>query len=93
MTHPPPNLRGPSGRNNSTSHVHSNPVHNLVSQGHVPPFISTGRVPSHGTSHGPSRVPSSGSNYGASHIPSYEPYYEKKHQLYGYGYQQPTYSL
>ena len=83
-THPPPNSHGPSGRNTTTSHVHSNPVHTVLSQGHVPPSVSIGHVPSHG--------PSYGSNYGASHIPSYGPYYEQNYQSYGYGYQQPTYS-
>ena len=32
MTHPPPNSRGPSGRNVATSHVHSATANSIVSQ-------------------------------------------------------------
>ena len=88
----PPNSCGPSGQNTATSDVRSNPIHTIVSQGHVHPSMSTGHVSSHGKSHGPSHGPSYGSNYGDSHIPSYRPYYKKNYQSYGYGYQKPAYS-
>ena len=67
----------------------------VVLAGHV--LVSrSSHGPAHGTPHIPNYEPSHGTShgtpYGASHRHSYGPHYRKNYQLYGYGYQQITYS-
>ena len=89
-THPPPNSSGPLGRSSNVSHVPSTSAHTIVSQGYVPPYVSTWHVPSYGPSYGPSCGPSHGPAYGTSYGPSYKPSYGQTYAPYGSRYQ-PVY--
>ena len=71
--HPPPNSSGPYGQSSTTSHACSTSTNTIVSQGHVPPYVLVGHVPSYGPSYGPSHGPSHGLAYGTSYGLSYRP--------------------
>ena len=66
MTHPPPNLHGPSGRSTNISHVVPMSTHTVVSQGYVPLYVSAGYVPPY--------VPPYTPPYGFGTQPSYQSY-------------------
>ena len=96
---PPPHSRGPSGRNVATSHVRTVSTRIVVSQSQVPPVVlgshiltSVGHILTSGTS-----IPTYGVSHGTSHGTSHGPYYglqyAQSYSPYGYGYQQPAYSL
>ena len=59
----PPHSHGPSGRNFTTSHVHTTTTHTVVSQSQVPPVVLGGHIPVSRSSHGPLQ--------GVPHIPNY----------------------
>ena len=80
---------GPSGRNVATSHVRTTATRIVMSQSQVPPVVSGSHIPTYGFSHGTSH----GTSYGASHGQYYGPQYGQIYSPYGYGYQQPAYSL
>ena len=62
MTHPPPNLHGPSGQSSTISHVVPPSANTVVSQGYVPPYVLVGYVPPY--------VPP----YGSGNQPAYQSY-------------------
>ena len=81
------------------SHVHTVATHIVVSQIQLPPIVSGGCFP---TSKGhivifKMSIPTYGVSHGTSHGTSYGPYYGswygQSYSPYGYGYQQPDYSL
>ena len=91
-THPPPNSHGPSGQSSTVSHVRSVSAHSVVSQGHVPPYVSAGYVPSYGPYYGQYYGQAYGPSYGASYGQNYTPYgsmYQPIYQSPNYGFVAP----
>ena len=86
--HPPPNSHGPSVQSSIVSHVHSASAHTVVSQGQVPPYVSSGYVSSYGKYYGPAYGPS----YGMSYVKTFTPYgseYQPAYQSPNYGFVAP----